>query len=57
MLIGCHKKIRILGRYRVSPLAISEPRYEKTSSGFPTRSHTNWAAQPRKMVRVLKFRM
>ena len=25
--------------------------------GFPTRSHTNWAVQPQKMARGLKFRI
>ena len=34
-----------------------EPRCEKTGySGFPTRSDTNRAVQPRKMARGLKFR-
>ena len=28
---------------------------ENRSSGFPTRSHTNQAAQPQKMARGLKF--
>ena len=27
------------------------------SSGFPTRSDTNWAVQPQKMARGLKFRI
>ena len=27
------------------------------SSGFPTRSHTNWAVQPQKMARGLKFQI
>ena len=27
------------------------------SSGFPTRSVTNWAVQPQKMARGLKFRI
>ena len=35
-----------------------EPRSEKKrSSGFPTRSDINWAVQPQKMVRGLKFRI
>ena len=29
----------------------------KPVSGFPTRSDTNQAVQPQKMVRVLKFRI
>ena len=29
----------------------------KRSSGFPTRSHTNRAVQPEKMVRGMKFRI
>ena len=30
--------------------------WEIRSSGFPTRSDTNWAVQPQKMTRGLKFR-
>ena len=37
---------------------IYEPRCGKyRSSGFPTRSDTNRAVQPRKMARGLKFRI
>ena len=32
-----------------------EPRCENQSSGFPTRSDTNWAVQPQKMARGWKF--
>ena len=39
------------------PYCIFEPRCEKKRSlGFPTRSHTNQAAQPQKMAGCLKFR-
>ena len=35
-----------------------EPRCEKTSfSGFLTRTDINWAVQPHKMARGLKFRI
>ena len=35
-----------------------EPSCEKNrSSGFPTRSDTNWAVQPQKRARGLKFRI
>ena len=30
---------------------------ENPSSGFPTRSDTNWAVQPQEMARGLKFRI
>ena len=30
---------------------------ENLSSGFPTRSDINWAIQPQKMARGLKFQM
>ena len=30
---------------------------ENQSSGFPTRSDTNWAVQPQKMARGLKFQI
>ena len=29
---------------------------ENLSSGFPTRSQTNWAVQPQKMARSLKIK-
>ena len=31
--------------------------WENLSSGFRTRSNTNWTVQPQKMVRGLKFRI
>ena len=34
-----------------------EPRREKLSSGYPTRSDTNRAVQSQKMVRGLRFRV
>ena len=35
-----------------------EPRHEKTwLRVFPTRSDSNWPAQPQKLARVLKFRL
>ena len=30
---------------------------ENVSSGFPTRSDTNWSVQPREIARGLKFRI
>ena len=30
---------------------------KKRSSGFPTRSVTNWSVQPQKVARSLKFRI
>ena len=34
---------------------LSEPSRENLPSGFSTRSDTNWAMQPQKMARGLKF--
>ena len=42
-------KAMVVRRYRATSR-------ENLSSGFPTRSGTNWAVLPEKMIRGLKFR-
>ena len=56
------KKIRFLAYMHKSDFLMMlliciqfEPGCEKTFHGFSTRSNTNWAIQPQKMARGLKF--
>ena len=54
-----HRKVRDVALCLKLPVApgtanLFEPRHEKTC---PTRSDSNWPAQPQKLARVLKFRL
>ena len=46
-----------VARCRTESPVINELRHKKTSLGFPTSSDINWAAQQKKMIRGLEFRM
>ena len=36
-------------------IRVAQVKHENRSSGFPTTSDTNWAVQPQKIARGLKF--